>query len=112
MKMPWLAGVLFVAIGCAAMATNDRLVELHKQLDPGIGKATQEEIAHVWGPPDGRDTIGRSEYWTYRLDYGTRSKAVDTGDGFIVATSVHKEDRIVFEFIRGILVTWRADVKR
>lgn len=109
-----LLGALSLAavLGCATLAEGDRINELHAKLDPGVGKATKEEIAHAWGPPDSRDVIGRSEYWTYRMDYGHRHRLIDTGDGVVVGRSVHKEDRIVMEFVRGILVTWRADVRR
>jgi hypothetical protein len=69
-----------------------------------------EDIAHDLGPPDKRDTIGRSEFWTYYYDHGTTHRIVATDDGFARGRSVHHYDKVVLEFIRGILVVWQAEI--
>lgn len=106
----------FFLSGCAQMAANSRLGEIRKELDPKVGTATDEQMAHEWGPPDKRETIGASEYWTYAHSYGARSTttAYATGNGTAMANgqTIDRFDRVVLEFKDGVLVDWRANVQR
>jgi len=65
-----------------------------------------DDVAHDLGPPDKRDQVGRSEYWTYYHDHGTEHRIV-AGHG----SSTNHYDKITLEFVRGVLVAWQADVR-
>jgi hypothetical protein len=99
------------------MAVDERLDELRSELNPRVGRSTPEEIAHMWGPPDQRDTIGTSEYWTYQRSYGSRMAGAAVYNPYSHTSTFYghareRSDRIVLEFQDGRLLSWRADVRR
>jgi len=63
----------------------------------------------MYGIPAKRDTIGESEFWLYRFNYGTRT----TYNEWTGYNSVNRYDELQLTFNRqGILTNWRASVQR
>jgi hypothetical protein len=112
--MKFALALLLLLSGCAAIAADSRRSELHRELDPLKGRLTPERCAQQWGPPDKRDAIGESEYWTYVREYGARHHVIQnsyTGQVY-GGRSTSRYDKIVLEFRDGFLFNWRADVQR
>lgn len=73
-----------------------------------------EQMATAWGPPDKRDTIGASEFWTYFESLGGRAKGVvvtNGGQAVYSGTVSDRYEKVIFEFRDGIFVHWRADIR-
>jgi hypothetical protein len=103
-----IAVSLVSLFGCAT--GRDYYSTLEDELNEGIVDGrTPESFARSWGLPDQRETVGRSEFWTYIFDHGTTRKTVVLL-GVEHARADHHYDRVTLEFSRGVLSSWHVDV--
>lgn len=100
----------FCLCSCGGIIAEDQHAAWGKILDPQIGIGTAEGFARSWGPPEKRDLIGASEYWTYFFDHGSTTKTVCFGYGICKGKLNHKYEKALLEFQNGKLNSWRLEV--
>jgi hypothetical protein len=109
------AALLLLFLACGYEDPEVKLDEYRRKLDKHVGHASDAEFVHSWGPPDKRDAIAGSEFWTYYFDHGTRTTAFaqQLGSGAVAnGSSVNQYDKVVLEFQGGVFKGWRAKVQR
>jgi len=102
--------VALAVAGCAQVAVKRQVKAYENQINPMVGKATREEIALEFGPPDQREQIGQLEIWQYHTFQGYRAATSSSGR----VTRIHeRSDHVTFYFdAGGILTRWKVYVTR